>query len=251
MGNEEWGMEIFLFRWRWVSCLKGGEGFHGIEEGSFEALDAEVDRGEQAVGHEDEVPAVGIGDGEGVGGIEKSEFAVGAEGLPSVADKEIADLVVVDGRGAGDGGLLDEEAEAGGGFYGTEKTDLVAEEAVVPMPALQVVDGRGAGVFVGAMDDFQAEEPGSSGLEERAGGFAEPDLVFVAVVGRGLPQLCRRRDAKPTLLAGECLEDVEFLEEMGVAALKAASCLAASAEFFNTCLERDSRRACVVHIRSG
>jgi hypothetical protein len=84
------------------------------------------------------------------------------------------------------------EAEAGRGFYGTEKKDLVAEEAVVPMPALQVVDGRGAGVFVGAMDDFQAEEPWPSGLEERAGGFAKPDLVFVAVVGRGLAQLCRR-----------------------------------------------------------
>lgn len=53
------------------------------------------------------------------------------------------------------------------------------------------------------------------------------------------------------MLAGEFLENAEFLVEMGVASLKAASCLAASAEFFNTCLERDSRRACVVHMRLG
>ena len=45
------------------------------------------------------------------------------------------------------------------------------------------------------------------------------------------------------MLDGVCPEDAEFLEEMGGAALKAASCLAASAEFFNTCLERDSRRS--------
>lgn len=214
-------------------------------------MDAEVDGGKQAVGHKDEVAAVGIGDGEAVGGIEKGEFCVGAEGLPSVAHKEVANLVFVGGRGAGDGGLFDEEAEAGGGFYGTEKADLVAEEAVVPMPALQIADGRGAGVFVGAVDDFEAEESGPGGFEERAGGFAEPDLVFVAVVGRGLAQFGRRGDVNPALLAGECLEDAEFLEEMGVAALKAASCLAASAEFFNTCLERDSRRACVVHMKLG
>jgi hypothetical protein len=45
------------------------------------------------------------------------------------------------------------------------------------------------------------------------------------------------------LLGGVLPKDAEFLEEMGVAALKAASCLAASAEFFNTCLERDSCRS--------
>ena len=191
---------------------------------------------------------MGIGDGEAEGGIEKGEVAIGVEGLPSVADKEIPDLVVVCGGGSGDGGLFDEEAETDGGFYGAEKTDLVAEEVVVPMPAFQIVDGRGAGVFVETVDDFESEETGPGGFEEGAGGFAEPDLVFVAVIGRRLAQLWRSGDFEPALLAGEFLEDAEFLMEMGVAALKAANCLAASAEFFNTCLERDSRRACMVHI---
>ena len=55
----------------------------------------------------------------------------------------------------------------------------------MPMPALQVVDGGGAGVFIGPVHDLEPEKARPCGFKKGAGGFAKPDLVFVALIGRG------------------------------------------------------------------
>ena len=161
------------------------EGFYGFKKTVREALHAEVDGGQKAVRHENEISAMGIGNGEAINRIKVGEFAVGVKGLPAVANKKIPDLVIMGDRSAGDGRLLDEKAKTCGGLMNSEEPQLVCKKKIMPLPALQVIDGRGARVFISPVHDLEPEKAGPCGFEEGAGGFAEPDLMFVALIGGG------------------------------------------------------------------
>ena len=173
---------------RWGGDLGGAwfsEEFYGFKKTVREALHAEVDGGQKAVRHENKISAMGIGNGEAINRIQVGELAVGVKGLPAVANKKIPDLVFVGDRSAGDGGLLDKKAKTCGGLVNSEEPQLVCKKKIMPLPALQVIDGRGARVFIGPVHDLEPEKSGPCGFEEGAGGFAEPDLVFVALIGGG------------------------------------------------------------------
>jgi hypothetical protein len=165
----------------WRLC----EGFNGFKKTACEALDAEVDGGQEAVRHENEISAMGVGNGEVINRIKVGELAIGMKGLPAIAYKKIPDLVVMGGRCAGNGGLLDQKAETCGGRVNSEKTQLVGKKKIMPMPAFQVIDRGGAGVFIGPVHDLETKKARPCGFEKGAGGFSKPDLVFVALIGGG------------------------------------------------------------------
>jgi hypothetical protein len=105
---------------------------------------------------------------------------------------------------------------------------LVAEDLIVKMPALQVVDGRGFVFLVGSVDDEQAEEVGPGGLEIGSGFLLEPDLMFVSFVVGCPVQFDRRGLEDESVLFCVGAEDSEFLVEIGRTALKARNCFAAA-----------------------
>lgn len=135
---------------------------------------------------------------------------------------------LIGGRCAGNGGLLDQEPEAGVGSASAEKTDIVPEEFVVENPALQVGDGGGFGLVVRPMNDEQSEEVGPGGFQHGLGIGQKPDLVLVAFLVRDAAQFVRRGLEEEPLLVGGLVEDSEFLVEIGSTALKARNCFAAA-----------------------
>lgn len=127
-------------------------------------MDAEIDGGEEAVCHEDDVSAVGIGDDDFPIGIEEGNVALDHEGQPAGIGEEAVDLLIGGGC-SGDGGLADQEAQARIGFERAEEYNLVAEDFVVKMPALQIGDGGSLVFLVGPVDDEQSEEVWPGGFE--------------------------------------------------------------------------------------
>jgi hypothetical protein len=89
-------------------------------------LDAEVDRGQEAIFHEDDVAAVGIGNDNVPLRIEKGGVALDLKSLPAVVIEELNDLLI-GGWSACNGRLADYEPEAGVGLKRSEKSDLVPE----------------------------------------------------------------------------------------------------------------------------
>ena len=79
----------------------------GIEECGGEALDTEVDGGEETVVHEDEVPAVGVRYDHIPLWVKEGRVALNDEAFPTGVGEELMDLRL-GGRGAGDGGLADQ-----------------------------------------------------------------------------------------------------------------------------------------------
>jgi hypothetical protein len=62
------------------------------------------------------------------------------------------------------GGLAYQQAETCIRFERAEELDLVAEDFVVKMPALQIGDGGSFVFFVGPMDDEKSEKLGQVAL---------------------------------------------------------------------------------------
>ncbi len=96
---------------------------HGIDEIRSEFLDSQIDGGEGAVVHEDEISRMGVGDRDLQRRIEVGEIQSDLKGLPARVLKEAADLFLVGGL-PGDGGLADQT-----GFLcpGTEDSDFLRE----------------------------------------------------------------------------------------------------------------------------
>ncbi len=70
-------------------------------------MDAEIDGGEEAVSHEDDVSAVGIGNDDFSLGIEEGNVALDHEGQPAGIGEEAVDLLIGGGC-SGDGRLADQ-----------------------------------------------------------------------------------------------------------------------------------------------
>lgn len=152
----------------------------GIEQGVGECLDAEIDGGEEAVCHEDEVSAMGVGNDDFLFGIEEGGVSFDHKRQPAGIGEETSDLFIGGGC-SGDGGLADQQAEACIRFERAEELDLVAEDFVVKVPALQVGDGGGLVFFVGAMDDEKSEEVRPGGFENPFAIREIPYLMFVSL----------------------------------------------------------------------
>lgn len=128
---------------------------------------------------------------------------------------------------------------------GSEETDVIAEEFVVEKPTLQLVDRRGLGFLILAMDDKQAEKVPPSGFQETGRICQEPHLMLVPLIIRSPAQFGRWLREDEFLLGGVGPEDGEFFEVMGRTALKTRNCLAAASELVNVCLERESRSSVI------
>jgi len=63
-------------------------------------LDAQIDRGEETVVHQDDIAPMGVGNGNAASRIEKRDIAVDGEALPSGRGKELGDILVEIGRTA-------------------------------------------------------------------------------------------------------------------------------------------------------
>ncbi|MEP2775873.1 MAG: hypothetical protein ABJQ29_13820 [Luteolibacter sp.] len=113
--------------------------YDGIEQGTRESLDTEIDGGEKAILHEDEIPAMGIGDGDVPYRIKEGDFPDDGEREPAVPSEEGFDLCD-GGRLSGDGRLADQHAQLSLLLDGTEKADVVSEQLIVQQPALQIGD---------------------------------------------------------------------------------------------------------------
>lgn len=136
----------------------------GIEQGIGEWLDAEIDGSEETVCHEDDVSAVGVGDHDFPFGIKEGEVAFDLKRQPAGIREEAPDLLVGGGC-SGDGGLADQQAEARIRFERAEELDLIAEDFVVKMPALQIGDGGSLVFLVGPVNDEEPEKVRPSGFE--------------------------------------------------------------------------------------
>jgi len=104
-------------------------------------------------------------DGDAAFGIKVGDIASDDEATPPGLGEKLLDLRV-GSRSSGNGGLFDQEPQAGVRGEGTEKPNIITEEFVVQEPAFQVGDGRGHGLLAKAMDDKQAEEVRPSRLED-------------------------------------------------------------------------------------
>ncbi len=101
--------EIFIFS---VSVFVSAKFGDGIEQRIGEELDAEVDRSQEAIFHEDDVAAVCIGNDNVSLRIEKGGVALDLKSLPAVIVEESNDLFI-GSRRARNGWLADQEPEAG------------------------------------------------------------------------------------------------------------------------------------------
>ena len=205
----------------------GAESGDSIEQGSGDGLDAEVDGGEEAVVHEDDVAAMGVGDHDFPFGIEEGDVALDHKRQPAGIGEETPDFLIGGGR-PGDGWLADQQAEPCVGLDRTEKDDLVTENLIVKMPALQIGDGGRLVFLVGPVNDEKPEKVGPSGFEVGFRFLLEPDLVFVSFVVGSLIQFDRRGLEDESVLFCVGAEDSEFLVEIGRTALKARNCFAAA-----------------------
>jgi hypothetical protein len=143
-------------------------------------LDAEIDGGEEAVCHEDDVSAVGVGDYDVPFGVKEGDVALDHKRQPAGIGEKAPDLLIGGGR-PGDGRLADQQAEACIRFKCSEEDDLVAEDFVVKVPALQVSDGGSLVFLVGTVDDEKSEKAGPCGFEVGLLILLEPHLMFVSL----------------------------------------------------------------------
>lgn len=197
---------------RWLGTLT--KTADGVEEGTGEALDAKVNGSEESVFHEDDVTAVGVRNDDAPFGIEEGEIAFDHKRLPAGVGEESADLLIGGWR-AGDGRLADQQAEASVGLECSEEGDLIAENLIMKIPALQVRDGRGFGFFLGPVDDKQAEEVVPGGFEVGPRVLFKPDLMFIALLVRNPIQFVRLGRDDETGFVGVVAEDSEFLGVIG------------------------------------
>jgi hypothetical protein len=117
-------------------------------------------------------------------GIEEGGVALDHKRQPARIGEEIPDLLIGGGC-SGDGGLAYQQAEACIRFERAEELDLVAEDFVVKMPALQIGDGGSFLLFVGPMNDEKSKKIGPSGFENPFAIRQIPNLMFVPLfVGR-------------------------------------------------------------------
>ncbi len=114
----------------------------GIEECAGDGLNAEVDRSEETVVHEDDVTAVGVGDDDLPLRIEEGKVAINDKALPTRVGEEAFDFRNAC-RLAFDGGLANQEAEAVVCLESAKEDDAITENLVVEVPTFQVVNGRG------------------------------------------------------------------------------------------------------------
>jgi len=200
----------------------------GIEERTGYALDTEVDGGEETVVHEDDIAAVSVGNDDLPHGIEKCDVPIDDKAKPTGFEEEPLDLRI--GRGlACDGGLADQEAEALVGALNAKKDDFIAEDFIVEVPTLQIVDGRCLALLVGTVNDEQTKKVGPGGLEKTLCIGKVPDLMFIALLVRQATQVWRGGFNEEVPFRDVAEEDGEFLVEIGSTSLKTRNCFTAAA----------------------
>ena len=129
-------------------------------------MNAEIDGGEETVLHEDDVSAVGVGDDDFPFGIKEGDVALDHKRQLAGIGEKAPDLLIGGGR-SGDGRLLNQQAEAQIRFKRAEEHDLVAEDFVVKVPALQIGDWGSFLFLVGAVDDEKPEKVRPGGFEDQ------------------------------------------------------------------------------------
>jgi hypothetical protein len=212
---------------RYEKCGLAAELGDCIEKRCGEVLNAQVDRGEETVVHQDDVAAMSVGNGDAALGIEERDVAVDGEALPPGRSEELRNLLI-GGRLPRDGRLPDKEAETGISLESANEGDIVSEKVVVEGPALEVVDRGGTTFLAGTMDQQQSEKIGPRRLENRFLMTEEPDLMLVALVVGRSAQFFRRSFEEETVFVDIVEEDSDFLVEIGRTALKARNCFTAA-----------------------